>query len=136
MGTISGWVVGWADLAGLRGAAHKPREIRVRNLFRACLLSWATHRRSGVIRFVPSSLHIPPRLHLSRGAAEGTEFQLLASACDLPVFRRLFPNQVIPADDLGRAMVVAAVSGKRERESVVLENREITALASSTHPSA
>src|SRR5579863_6903052 len=45
-----------------------------------------------------------------------------------PVFRRLFPNQVIPADDLARAMVDAAVSGKRERESVVLENREIRAL--------
>jgi uncharacterized protein YbjT (DUF2867 family) len=51
-----------------------------------------------------------------------------------PVFRRLFPNQVIPADDLARAMVDAAVSGKRERESVVLENREIRAIASSTHP--
>ena len=53
-----------------------------------------------------------------------------------PVFRRLFPNQVIPADDLARAMVDAAVSGKRERESVVLENREIRAIASSTHPTA
>ena len=51
-----------------------------------------------------------------------------------PVFRMLFPNQVIPADDLARAMVNAAVSGKRERESVVLENREIRAIASSTHP--
>jgi hypothetical protein len=51
-----------------------------------------------------------------------------------PVFRRLFPNQVIPADDLARAMVDAAVSGKRERESGVLENREIRAIASSTHP--
>jgi uncharacterized protein YbjT (DUF2867 family) len=53
-----------------------------------------------------------------------------------PVFRRLFPNQVIPADDLARAMVDAAVSGKRGRESVVLENREIRAIASSTHPTA
>ena len=53
-----------------------------------------------------------------------------------PFFRRLFPNQVIPADDLARAMVSAAVSGKRERESVVLENREIRAIASSTHPTA
>src|SRR5690349_11696304 len=48
-----------------------------------------------------------------------------------PVFRRLFPNQVIPADDLARAIVDAAVSGKRERECVVLENREIRAIASS-----
>ncbi len=53
-----------------------------------------------------------------------------------PFFRRLFPNQVIPADDLARAMVDAAVSGKRERESVVLKNREIRAIASSTHPTA
>ena len=53
-----------------------------------------------------------------------------------PVFRRLFPNQVIPADDVARAMVDAAVSGKRGRESVVLENREIRAMAGSPHPSA
>src|SRR6201993_4229611 len=51
-----------------------------------------------------------------------------------PFFRRLFPNQVIPADDLARAIVDAAVSGKRERESIVLENREIRAMAGSTHP--
>jgi len=53
-----------------------------------------------------------------------------------PVFRRLFPNQVIPADDLSRAMVDVAVRGKLERESVVLENREIRAMASSSRPSA
>jgi uncharacterized protein YbjT (DUF2867 family) len=53
-----------------------------------------------------------------------------------PVFRRLFPNQVIPADDLARAMVDVAVRGKRERESVVFENREIRAMASSSRPSA
>ena len=53
-----------------------------------------------------------------------------------PVFRRLFPNQVIPADDLARAMVSAAVSGKRERESVVLENREIRAIGRCHHPPA
>ena len=53
-----------------------------------------------------------------------------------PVFRRLLPNQVIPADDLARAMVDAAVSGKRERESVVFENREIRAMASSPRPNA
>jgi uncharacterized protein YbjT (DUF2867 family) len=53
-----------------------------------------------------------------------------------PVFRRLFPNQVIPADDLARAMVDVAVRGKRERESLVLENREIRAMVSSSRPSA
>jgi hypothetical protein len=53
-----------------------------------------------------------------------------------PAFRRLFPNQVIPADDLAQAMVDAAASGKRERESVVLENREIRAMAGSPRPTA
>jgi uncharacterized protein YbjT (DUF2867 family) len=48
-----------------------------------------------------------------------------------PVFRMLFPNHVIPADDLARAMVDVAVRGKRERESVVFENREIRAIAES-----
>ena len=45
-----------------------------------------------------------------------------------PVFRRLFPNQVIRADDLARAIVDVAVRGKRERESVVFENRDIRAM--------
>ena len=43
----------------------------------------------------------------------------------------LFPNQVIPADELGRAMVDVAVRGKREREGVVFENREIRAMTES-----
>ena len=51
-----------------------------------------------------------------------------------PVFRRLFPNQVIPADDLARAMVDVAVRGKRERENVLLENREIRGMNSSPRP--
>lgn len=50
-----------------------------------------------------------------------------------PTFRMLFPNQVIRADDLARAMVDAAVRGKRERESMVFENREIRAMAESLH---
>jgi uncharacterized protein YbjT (DUF2867 family) len=53
-----------------------------------------------------------------------------------PVFRILFPNQVIRADDLAQAMVGVAVRGKRERECVVLENREIRAIAGSPHPTA
>src|SRR6266436_4609829 len=46
-----------------------------------------------------------------------------------PSFRMLFPNQVIPADDLAKAMVDVAVPQKRERESMVFENREIRAMA-------
>jgi uncharacterized protein YbjT (DUF2867 family) len=50
-----------------------------------------------------------------------------------PVFRRVFPNQVIPADDLARGMVDAALQGVREQErrAVVLENRDIRALVAS-----
>jgi uncharacterized protein YbjT (DUF2867 family) len=51
-----------------------------------------------------------------------------------PAFRVLFPNQVIPADDLAKAMVDVAVRGRSERESVVLENREIRAMTEQLHP--
>jgi uncharacterized protein YbjT (DUF2867 family) len=46
-----------------------------------------------------------------------------------PVFRVLFPNQVIRADELARAMVDVAVRGREERGEVVLENRDIRAMA-------
>ena len=48
-----------------------------------------------------------------------------------PVFRMLFPGLVIPADDLARAMVDAAVRGTEERGGLVLENREIRAMVGS-----
>jgi hypothetical protein len=48
-----------------------------------------------------------------------------------PVFRLLFPNQVIRADDLARAMVAAAVSETGQRRGPVFENRDIRALADS-----
>ena len=48
-----------------------------------------------------------------------------------PVFRVLFPNQVIRADDLARAMVDVAVRGGGERGGQVLENRDIRAMAGS-----
>jgi uncharacterized protein YbjT (DUF2867 family) len=51
-----------------------------------------------------------------------------------PALRVLFPNQVIRADDLGRAMVDAAVRGMGEHGSPVLENRDIRALTDSLHP--
>jgi len=43
----------------------------------------------------------------------------------------LFPNQVIPADDLARAMVDVAVREAAERGGVVLENRDIRAMVTS-----
>jgi uncharacterized protein YbjT (DUF2867 family) len=45
-----------------------------------------------------------------------------------PVFRVLFPNQVIPADDLARTMVNAAVRCPEEGR-VILENRDIRRFA-------
>jgi len=46
-----------------------------------------------------------------------------------PAFRVLFPNQVIRADDLARAMVEVAVQGTKEaRQCVVFENRDIQAM--------
>jgi uncharacterized protein YbjT (DUF2867 family) len=52
-----------------------------------------------------------------------------------PAFRMLFPNQVIPADDLARTMVDGAVKGAGEGQTLVLENRDIRrlALTSSEH---
>src|ERR1700683_5479051 len=44
-----------------------------------------------------------------------------------PVFRALFPNQVVPADDLAEAMVDVVVRPARERRTLVLENRDIRA---------
>jgi len=48
-----------------------------------------------------------------------------------PAFRVLFPNQVIRADDLARAMVDVAIGNTRERQSVVFENRDIRAMVKS-----
>jgi uncharacterized protein YbjT (DUF2867 family) len=51
-----------------------------------------------------------------------------------PVFRSLFPNQVIRADDLGRAMVDVALQGT-DRRAKVFENREIRAMVKRAHQS-
>ena len=48
-----------------------------------------------------------------------------------PAFQLLFPNLVIPADDLGRAMVDVAVRGTAEREARIFENRDIRAMVRS-----
>lgn len=45
-----------------------------------------------------------------------------------PAFRVLFPNQVIRADDLARAMVDVAVRGTGEPGGLILENRDIRAM--------
>ena len=51
-----------------------------------------------------------------------------------PAFRVLFPNQVIRADDLARAMVDVAIQETGERRSLVFENRDIGAMVESLHP--
>ncbi len=48
-----------------------------------------------------------------------------------PVFRVLFPNQVIPAHDLARVMVDVAVRDTRESGSRILENRDIRTMVAS-----
>jgi uncharacterized protein YbjT (DUF2867 family) len=48
-----------------------------------------------------------------------------------PAFRLLFPNQVIRADDLARAMVDVTIRGAEERRGPVFENHDIRALAES-----
>jgi uncharacterized protein YbjT (DUF2867 family) len=45
-----------------------------------------------------------------------------------PAFRALFPNQVIRADELARAMVDVVVSETQERGGPVFENRDIRAM--------
>jgi uncharacterized protein YbjT (DUF2867 family) len=50
-----------------------------------------------------------------------------------PVFRTLFPNQVIRADDLARVMVDASVQETPQREGPVFENRDIRAMVASLH---
>jgi hypothetical protein len=45
----------------------------------------------------------------------------------------LFPNQVIRADDLARAMVDVVVQKIEERESRVFENRDIRAMIGPFH---
>ena len=45
-----------------------------------------------------------------------------------PAFRMLFPNQVIPADDLAQAMVDVALRKSGERGGFVFENRDIRAM--------
>jgi uncharacterized protein YbjT (DUF2867 family) len=52
-----------------------------------------------------------------------------------PVFRVLFPNQVIRADALAKAMVDAAVSDPSVHHPIVLENRDIREMANAVKAS-
>jgi hypothetical protein len=46
----------------------------------------------------------------------------------------LFPNQVIRADDLARAMVEVAIRETGEQQRLVFENRDIRAMVRSLAP--
>jgi uncharacterized protein YbjT (DUF2867 family) len=50
-----------------------------------------------------------------------------------PAFRMLFPNQLIRADDLARAMVNVVVQKTAERKNRVFENRDIRIMIRSFH---
>ena len=50
-----------------------------------------------------------------------------------PAFRMLFPNQVIGADDLARAMLNLVVQKTAERENRIFENHDIRAIVRSFH---
>jgi uncharacterized protein YbjT (DUF2867 family) len=52
-----------------------------------------------------------------------------------PAFRLLFPNQVIRADDLARAMIDVAIRDTSEPGNSVFENRDIRAMAASAEVS-
>jgi uncharacterized protein YbjT (DUF2867 family) len=52
-------------------------------------------------------------------------YRLLRSV--YPAFQLLFPNQVIRADDLAKAMVDVAIRSGAGRKQVILENRDIRA---------
>jgi uncharacterized protein YbjT (DUF2867 family) len=51
-----------------------------------------------------------------------------------PVFRVVFPNQVVRADDLARAMVDVVLRQTQECQGLVFENRDIRAMVKSQTP--
>lgn len=69
---------------------------------------------------------------LDRRKEPNLSYRLMRTA--YPVLRVLFPNQVIRADDLGRAMVDVAVRATGERNTSVLENRDIRAMLDNSTP--
>jgi uncharacterized protein YbjT (DUF2867 family) len=81
-----------------------------------------------------------PRVYIFRPAyvypvepRKGPNFSYRLLRAVYPVFRVLFPNQVIRADDLGGVMVDVAINETGESRKLVLENREIRAMVESLH---
>jgi hypothetical protein len=80
-----------------------------------------THRRRTWIW--PSLSRIP-----TRERRKQPKLQQSAVARDLSRVPVLLPNQVISADELGRAMVDVAVRETGKHGGVILENRDIRAM--------
>ena len=79
---------------------------------------------SHVYLFRPSYIYpVEPRKEPNLG------YRLLRAV--YPAFRLLFPNEVIRADDLGRAMVDVVTPGTEVRGNYVFENSDIQAMANS-----
>jgi uncharacterized protein YbjT (DUF2867 family) len=75
----------------------------------------------GVYIFRPAYIYpVKPRTEPNLG------YRLLRTI--YPVFRTLFPSQVIRADDLARVMVDLAIRGTKERAAQVFENNDIRAM--------
>jgi hypothetical protein len=73
-------------------------------------------------------VYLPARIHLSVKPRKEPNFSYRLLRGIYPVFRVLFPNLVIRADDLARAMVEAAIRGTEEHGGLVLENRDIRSM--------
>lgn len=81
---------------------------------------------SRVYLFRPSYIYpVEPRKEPNLG------YRLLRTV--YPVFRVLFPNESIRADDLGHSMVDVVTHGTEERGKSVFENQAIQAMAKSFH---
>jgi len=82
----------------------------------------------------PARLPFPTGLHLPVLPREGPNFGSRLIRAVRPVFRLLFPNQVVRADDLAWAMVDVVLRETQERQSLILENRDIRAMVKSKIP--
>jgi uncharacterized protein YbjT (DUF2867 family) len=82
-----------------------------------------------------------PRLYLFRPAyiypvqpRKEPNFSYRLIRAVYPVFRLLFPNQVVRADDLAWAMVNVVLRETQEHQGLVFENRDIRAMVKSQMP--
>jgi hypothetical protein len=69
-----------------------------------------------------------PRISIPWNPRKEPNFSYRLLRAIYPLFRALFPNQVIPADDLARAMVDVAVRETGKTGGLVFENRDIRAM--------